>query len=151
MPLDSSLSLIPHINLYYFLLRLAYITTNLVNNKFVILQFCRFEVWHWSLAEDLLRLDKTAFLSGGSRGENVSLFFPASWDCPLPWRVAPSSFRVCAGLHWGAGSRAVAHRLSCPSACGSLVFEPEIKSSSPHWKVASQPLDHQGSPLSLSP
>ena len=40
--------------------------------------------------------------------------------------------------------------LCCSKACGILVSHPGLTLHSLHWKVDSQPLDHQGGPLSPS-
>ena len=49
-----------------------------------------------------------------------------------------------------AGSVGVAHRLSCPLACG---ISPDQGSNlgSLHWQVNSYPLCHQGNPLGVMP
>ena len=57
-----------------------------------------------------------------------------------------ASVVVARGVY-SAGSVVVAHRLSCSAACGILLGQ----GSNPcplHWQADSQPLRHQGSPLS---
>ena len=84
--------------------------------------------------------------------------FAAVFSLPLAgvgwsFRGAPASH--CSGFPPGAqalGSQAsgvVAYRLSCSAACGILPDQ----GSNPcplHWQSDSQPLDHQGSPESIS-
>ena len=64
--------------------------------------------------------------------------------------LQPTGFSLvrCRLSSCGVGSVVAAHGLSCPTACGILV---PLQGSNPcplHWKADSQPLDHQGSPLS---
>ena len=58
-------------------------------------------------------------------------------------------FSCCGSGLWSAGSVVAAHRLSCSTACG--IFPHQWSNPCPlHWQANSQPLDHQGSPISVS-
>ena len=58
-------------------------------------------------------------------------------------------FAVEHGLQGTGSAAVVAHRLSCPTACGSFLDQ----GSNPHllhWQMESLPLSHQGSPVFYS-
>ena len=55
---------------------------------------------------------------------------------------------IILGLCWIFIVHVAACGFSCPASCGSLVPPARIEPMSQHWKVDSQPLDHQGSPWS---
>ena len=63
------------------------------------------------------------------------------------WASHCSGFSCCKAWAPGCvGSVVVAHRLSCPVACG--IFLEQGSNPCPlHWQADAKPLDHQGSPL----
>ena len=76
--------------------------------------------------------------------------FSLQW-LPLLWSMGSrcTGFSSCSTQPqylWLAGSVVVAHRLSCPTACG--IFPDQGLNPCPlHWQADSQPLCHQGSPF----
>ena len=86
--------------------------------------------------------------------------FVSAWGLSLVAASGGHSSSRCAGLSlsWPlllrstgsrrAGSVVVAHRLSCSAACG--IFPDQGSNPCPlHWQADSQPLCHQGSPITL--
>ena len=86
-----------------------------------------------------LRFCARAFSSSGSGGHSSSRCAGLSLSPPLLLRSTGSR---------RAGSVVVAHGPSCSAACG--IFPDQGSNPCPlHWQVDSQPLRHQGSPVSL--
>ena len=81
--------------------------------------------------------------------------FSCFWFCFWLRRLSVAALRLLLAVAscYGAqtlehvGSVAVAHGLSCPTACG--IFLDQVSNLCPlHWQADSYPLDHQGSPFS---